>query len=52
MRSLVDLDHVLDSGLADIRRQYQVPAAFPEAVVAAATEAARRPLHNHTDLTK
>ena len=51
MRSLVDLDHVLDSGLADIRRQYQVPAAFPEAVVAAATEAARRPLHGRTDLT-
>jgi exoribonuclease R len=51
MRSLVDLDHVLDSGLADIRRQYQVPVGFPEAVVAAAVEAARRPLDGRSDLT-
>ena len=51
MRSLVDADHVLATGLADIRRQYQVPVGFPAAVQAAAAEAALRPLNGHLDLT-
>ena len=42
MRSLVDTDHVLHSGLADIRRQYQVPEGFPAGVLSAAAAAAQR----------
>ncbi len=51
MRSLVDDDHVLDSGLAAIRAQYSVAAGFPAAVEAAAAQAARRPLTDHVDRT-
>ncbi len=51
MRSLVDDDHVLDSGLAAIRTQYKVPQGFPASVEAAAAEAARRPLDARVDRT-
>jgi len=51
MRALVDDAHVLDSGLAAIRTQYQVPAGFHPAVEAAATEAAQRTPTQHVDRT-
>jgi exoribonuclease R len=44
-RPALTLDHpLLADGLAAIRRQFQVPGLFPPAVLAAADEAARRPL--------
>lgn len=51
MRTLVDDTHVLDAGLADIRRQYGVPAGFPDEVTERAREAARRPLGGRVDRT-
>ncbi|MDO8392528.1 MAG: RNB domain-containing ribonuclease [Actinomycetota bacterium] len=51
MRALVDDGHVLDSGLAAIRTQFQVPAGFSPAVEAAAAEAARRAPTAHVDRT-
>ena len=41
MRTLVDDTHVLDAGLADIRRQYGVPVQFPPEVVERAGGVAR-----------
>ncbi|MCY7339254.1 MAG: RNB domain-containing ribonuclease [Sphingomonas bacterium] len=51
MKAIRDPDHVLAAGLAAIRLQFQVPAHFPPAVVAAAEQAARRPLSAHRDRT-
>lgn len=51
MRSIVDAAHVLDSGLAEIRRQFNVPDDFPAEVLAAADLAARRPPTEHVDRT-
>lgn len=51
MRSLIDDDHVLDSGLAAIRTQYQVPSGFAPSLLAAATDAARRTPDQHVDRT-
>ena len=51
MRSLVDDDHVLDSGLAAIRAQYQVPAGFSATEEVAAVAAAQRPPTQHVDRT-
>ncbi len=51
MRSLGDTAHALDSGLADIRQQFHVPAGFPDEVMAASAEATRRPPGEHSDLT-
>lgn len=52
MKSLRDTTHALDAGLARIRQQYGVPEGFPDEVLAAAHEAARRPLEGHTDRTE
>lgn len=41
----------MQRGLADIRQQYQVPGPFPDAVEAAAAEAARRQPTDHCDRT-
>ncbi len=49
MRSLRDTTHALDAGLAQIRGQFQVPAAFPAAVLQAAEDAARREPTEHVD---
>ena len=51
MRSLSDTTHALDAGLAGIRQQYTLPAAFPPAVLQAADDAARRAPTEHADLT-
>lgn len=51
MRTLVDDTHVLDSGLADIRRQYGVPEGFPAAVVECARVAAGHSLSGRVDRT-
>jgi exoribonuclease R len=51
MRSIVDRTHALDSGLAAIRTQYDVPSAFPPGVVAAAEVAAKRAPTEHVDRT-
>jgi exoribonuclease R len=51
MRSLRDTTHALDAGLAQIRHQYQVPAEFPDAVLQAAADAARREPAAHVDRT-
>ena len=51
MKALKDPDSLLSDGLAAIRAQFQVPAAFPPAVLAAAEQAAMRPLSDHTDRT-
>ena len=51
MRSIVDPTHALDSGLAAIRKQYDVPSAFPAAVLAAADVAAKRAPTEHVDRT-
>lgn len=49
MRTLVDDTHVLDAGLADIRRQYGVPVQFPPEVVERAREAANRTTSGRVD---
>ncbi len=51
MKALVDPANALTHGLAMIREQFQVPAAFPANVLAAADIAARRPLSGHVDRT-
>jgi VacB/RNase II family 3'-5' exoribonuclease len=51
VRRLCDPCNALDRGLAAIREQFQVPDAFPEAVLAAANEAAARRPSDHVDRT-
>jgi exoribonuclease R len=51
MKSLVDPTGALARGLANIRREFQVPASFPPDVVAAAETAAKRPPIEHADRT-
>ncbi|MFZ4718131.1 MAG: RNB domain-containing ribonuclease [Ilumatobacteraceae bacterium] len=51
MRSLRDTTHALDSGIAAIRHQHDVPAEFPAEVLAAAEAAARREPTEHVDRT-
>ncbi len=51
MRSLRDTTHALDAGLAQIRHQFQVPTEFPDAVLQAAADAARREPTEHVDRT-
>ena len=51
MRSIVDQTHALDSGLAAIREQFDVPSGFSPAVVAAADSAATRAPTDHIDRT-
>jgi exoribonuclease R len=51
MKSLVDPTGALARGLAEIRREFQVPASFPSDVLAAAEAAARRAPNEHADRT-
>ena len=51
MKSLIDPTHTLNSGLATIRQQFQVPPAFPPEVLAAANDAATRAPTAHQDRT-
>ncbi len=51
MRAIVDPGNALGLGLAEIRRQFQVPASFPPAVLAAAESAVRRVPSEHADRT-
>ena len=51
MKSLIDREGALSRGLADIRVQFQVPAAFPGNVTAAAERAATRTVADHADWT-
>lgn len=51
MRTLRDPDCLLAEGLANLRQQFQVPASFPPAVLAAAEAAARRQPTAHADWT-
>ena len=51
MKTLVDPHAALADGLADIRREFAVPAGFPPEVLAAANAAAARPLTDHVDRT-
>lgn len=49
MKTPVDTSYALADGLGAIRRQYQVPARFPDAVLAAANVAAARRPSAHAD---
>ncbi|MEA3002568.1 MAG: hypothetical protein QOH81_1356 [Sphingomonadales bacterium] len=51
MKSLVDPTGALARGLANIRREFQVPASFPPDVLAAAETTARRAPAEHADRT-
>jgi exoribonuclease R len=51
MKTLADPARALSDGLAAIRAQFQVPADFPPAVLAAAEAAARRTPTEHVDRT-
>ena len=51
MKAIHDPGHALDAGLAAIRDQFQLPAAFPPAVEAAAQAATRRTPTEHVDRT-
>jgi len=51
MKALIDPTNALATGLAAIRRQYQVPDGFPPAVQAAAEAAAKRVPTAHVDRT-
>ena len=51
MKSLIDREGALSLGLADIRRQFQVPSAFAADVLAEADASAARPLAGHADWT-
>jgi exoribonuclease R len=51
MKSPLDPTHALASGLARIRAEFQVPAAFPPEVLAAAASAAARAPAAHVDRT-
>lgn len=49
MKSLLDPTHALSRGLARIRAEFQVPAAFPPEVLAAAQSAAARTPADHIE---
>ena len=51
MRAIADPSEALGRGLASIRREFQIPQAFPPEVLAAAERAARRPPAEHADRT-
>lgn len=51
MKTIADPAGALGEGLAAIRRQYDVPAAFPPEVLAAADAAAGRTAADHADRT-
>ena len=51
MRTVRDPDCLLQEGLAAIRTQYQLPAAFPTEVEAEVAEAVRRGIDGHVDRT-
>ena len=51
MKTLRDPGQILTDGLAAIRLQYQLPAAFPPEVIAEAEAAVKRPLTDHIDKT-
>ena len=51
MKALVDPTNALATGLAAIRKQYQVPVDFPPDVLAAADAAAKRAPTAHVDRT-
>ncbi|MCZ8171640.1 MAG: hypothetical protein O9272_07860, partial [Brevundimonas sp.] len=51
MRMLRDPDCLLAEGLEELRRQFQVPATFPAAVLAEAEAAATRGPDAHADWT-
>jgi exoribonuclease R len=51
VKSIKDPQQLLASGLADIRKQFQVPASFPPQVLAAAEVAAGRASGEHADRT-
>ena len=51
MKPIKDWSGALAAGLAAIRTQYKLPAAFPPEVEVAAEAAARRPLDGHVDRT-
>ncbi len=51
MKAISDPENALGRGLASIRSQFQVPEAFPPAVLAAAEEASRRVPTDHADRT-
>jgi len=51
MKSLIDREGLLASGLNDIRTQFAVPTGFPDAILAEAERAASRPIIGHADWT-
>ncbi|MBA3667485.1 MAG: RNB domain-containing ribonuclease [Sphingomonas sp.] len=51
MKAITDPTNALARGLAAIRTQYQVPDRFPDEVLTAAAEAARRKPTQHVDRT-
>lgn len=51
MKTLLDPDRALADGLATIRADFQVPAGFPPALLAAAAAAAERAPSEHVDRT-
>jgi len=51
MKTLVDPSNALAQGLATVRSQFKVPAAFPPNVLAAAEAAAKRVPTEHVDRT-
>ena len=51
MKAIVDRARALSDGLAAIRSQFQLPAAFPADVEAAAAAAARQATSDHADRT-
>jgi len=51
VKSLIDREGLLASGLDDIRTQFAVPTNFPDAVLAEAERAASRPITDHADWT-
>ena len=51
MKAIVDPTNALARGIADIRREYQVPETFPPEVIAAADQAAARSPSEHVDRT-
>ncbi|MDT9600018.1 RNB domain-containing ribonuclease [Sphingosinicella rhizophila] len=51
MKSIVDPQGALARGLAAIRAEFQVPASFPDQVVATAEQAAGRTPSDHADRT-
>lgn len=51
MKAIVDPTGALAQGLAEIRKQFRVPASFPSAVLAEAESAAKRTPTEHVDRT-